>query len=79
MGSTPTVAKSKPRSKETKPFSGEPPEAKTPAVSPKTATQKYSNDENGVASAAMPVAPRISKIVPMMPPTAEPIALMPRP
>ncbi len=73
------VAKNSPISNETAPFTGLPPEAKMPAVSPSTAIQKYSNDENVRAIDAMPVAKKMRRRVPITPPTADPRALMPSP
>jgi len=78
VGSIPTVENSTPMRSDTNALSDEPLEAKIPAVSPRMAIQKYSNEEKFLATAARLVAAKIRSTVPNRPPTMLPMALMPK-
>lgn len=69
--SIPTWAKNRPRNSEISPFTGEPAPMKMAQASPKSASQKYSNEEKPSATSASMGAARMRMRVPNSPPRAE--------
>src|SRR5687767_6889176 len=69
--SSPTQATSRPRSRETTPFSGLASAMNTAHRRPSTTSQKYSNEENLSATSASAGAARMSTAVPKSPPITE--------
>ncbi len=69
--SIPMVAMNSPISSETKPFRVEPVEITTAQESPRQASQKYSKDENWIATSASARAVTASTSEPSRPPIAE--------
>jgi hypothetical protein len=60
-----------PMNSESRPFSGSPVPMKTAQVSPRQASQKYSNDEKLIATSASAGASTIRTSTPKMPPRTE--------